>query len=185
MTWQLNNLQLPARHSMKSFTDLCTGRVYPGKGKKAAASSGISRGKHDVDFAGIAVTALGHCHPALVEALKTEAKPCTPATSLPTNRALRLGRKIIDATFAERVLIYELRDRSHETAFKRRATMLPTPQPGTKPKSSLSITFPRSFTVYRFRWRPAAKYSDGFGPKPADIIHVPFNDLACGESGDG
>jgi acetylornithine/N-succinyldiaminopimelate aminotransferase len=21
------------------------------------------------------------------------------------------------------------------------------------------------------------KYSDGFGPKPADIIHVPFNDL--------
>ena len=24
-----------------------------------------------------------------------------------------------------------------------------------------------------------AKYSDGFGPKPADIVHVPFNDLAA------
>ena len=46
------------------------------------------QGKEYVDFAGgIAVTALGHCHPALVEALKTQAKPCgTPVTYSPTSR---------------------------------------------------------------------------------------------------
>jgi len=27
-----------------------------------------------------------------------------------------------------------------------------------------------------------AKYSDGFGPKPADIVHVPFNDLAAAKA---
>ena len=43
------------------------------------------QGKEYIDFSGgIAVTALGHCHPALVEALKRRAKPCgIPATSSP------------------------------------------------------------------------------------------------------
>lgn len=35
------------------------------------------QGKEYVDFAGgIAVTALGHCHPALVNALKTQGETC-------------------------------------------------------------------------------------------------------------
>ncbi|MCV4784914.1 aminotransferase class III-fold pyridoxal phosphate-dependent enzyme, partial [Escherichia coli] len=33
----------------------------------------------------------------------------------------------------------------------------------------------RSFFTVSVGGQP--KYSDGFGPKPADIIHVPFNDL--------
>ena len=46
------------------------------------------QGKEYVDFAGgIAVTALGHCHPALVAALHEQAKRCgTPATSLPMSQ---------------------------------------------------------------------------------------------------
>lgn len=46
------------------------------------------QGKEYIDFAGgIAVTALGHCHPALVEALKSRGKPCgIPVTFLPMNR---------------------------------------------------------------------------------------------------
>ncbi len=45
------------------------------------------QGKEYIDFAGgIAVTALGHCHPALVEALKS-GKPCgIPVTFLPMNQ---------------------------------------------------------------------------------------------------
>lgn len=45
------------------------------------------QGKEYVDFAGgVAVTALGHCHPALVDALKRRVKRCgTPATFLLTN----------------------------------------------------------------------------------------------------
>lgn len=57
----------------------------PVKGK--GVEYGDQQGKEYVDFAGgIAVTALGHCHPALVEALKPVVKPCgIPATFSPTN----------------------------------------------------------------------------------------------------
>lgn len=64
------------------------------------------QGKEYVDFAGgIAVTALGHCHPALVEALKTQGETLWHISNVFTNEpALRLGRKLIEATFAERVV---------------------------------------------------------------------------------
>lgn len=46
------------------------------------------QGKEYIDFAGgIAVTALGHCHPALVEALKSQGETCgIPVTFLPMNQ---------------------------------------------------------------------------------------------------
>ena len=64
------------------------------------------QGKEYVDFAGgIAVTALGHCHPALVNALKTQGETLWHISNVFTNEpALRLGRKLIEATFAERVV---------------------------------------------------------------------------------
>lgn len=78
------------------------------------------QGKEYVDFAGgIAVTALGHCHPALVEALKTQGETLWHTSNVFTNEpALRLGRKIIDATFAERVLFMNSGTEANETAFK-------------------------------------------------------------------
>ena len=53
------------------------------------------QGKEYVDFAGgIAVTALGHCHPALVNALKTQGETLWHISNVFTNEpALRLGRK--------------------------------------------------------------------------------------------
>ena len=108
------------------------------------------QGKEYVDFAGgIAVTALGHCHPALVDALKTQGETLWHISNVFTNEpALRLGRKLIEATFAERVVFMN----SGHNAFHGRSLF--TVSVGGQPK-----------------------YSDGFGPKPADIIHVPFNDL--------
>ena len=56
------------------------------------------QGKEYVDFAGgIAVTALGHCHPALVEALKTQGETLWHTSNVFTNEpALRLGQKLVD-----------------------------------------------------------------------------------------
>ena len=78
------------------------------------------QGNEYVDFAGgIAVTALGHCHPALVDALKTQGETLWHTSNVFTNEpALRLGRKIIDATFAERVLFMNSGTEANETAFK-------------------------------------------------------------------
>ncbi|VEA43279.1 acetylornithine aminotransferase [Salmonella enterica subsp. enterica] len=78
------------------------------------------QGKEYIDFAGgIAVTALGHCHPALVEALKSQGETLWHTSNVFTNEpALRLGRKLIDATFAERVLFMNSGTEANETAFK-------------------------------------------------------------------
>lgn len=65
------------------------------------------QGKEYVDFAGgIAVTALGHCHPALVNALKTQGETLWHISNVFTNEpALRLGRKLIEATLIKNWLV--------------------------------------------------------------------------------
>ena len=99
------------------------------------------QGNEYVDFAGgIAVTALGHCHPALVDALKAQGETLWHTSNVFTNEpALRLGRKIIDATFAERVLFMNSGTEANET-LSLRATTQPRVIVRTKPKSSPSIT---------------------------------------------
>ncbi|HBH14888.1 MAG TPA: bifunctional succinylornithine transaminase/acetylornithine transaminase [Leclercia adecarboxylata] len=137
------------------------------------------QGKEYIDFAGgIAVTALGHCHPALVEALKTQGETLWHTSNVFTNEpALRLGRKIIDATFAERVLFMNSGTEANETAFKLARYYASTRHSPFKTKI---IAFHNAFhgrSLFTVTVGGQPKYSDGFGPKPADIIHVPFNDL--------
>ncbi len=137
------------------------------------------QGNEYVDFAGgIAVTALGHCHPALVDALKTQGETLWHTSNVFTNEpALRLGRKIIDATFAERVLFMNSGTEANETAFKLARFYATTRHSPYKTKiiAFHNAFHGRSFFTVSVGGQP--KYSDGFGPKPADIIHVPFNDL--------
>ena len=100
------------------------------------------QGKEYVDFAGgIAVTALGHCHPALVEALKTQGETLWHTSNVFTNEpALRLGRKLISATFAERVLFMNSGTEANETAFKLARYYASTRHSPYKTKSLLSTT---------------------------------------------
>ncbi|SMG15199.1 bifunctional acetylornithine/succinyldiaminopimelate transaminase [Cedecea sp. NFIX57] len=140
-----------------------------------------SAGKEYVDFAGgIAVTALGHCHPALVEALKTQGETLWHTSNVFTNEpALKLARKLIDATFAERVVFMNSGTEANETAFKLARYYASTRH---SPYKSKIIAFYNAFhgrSLFTVSVGGQAKYSDGFGPKPADIIHVPYNDLAA------
>lgn len=137
------------------------------------------QGKEYVDFAGgIAVTALGHCHPALVEALKSQGETLWHISNVFTNEpALRLARKIIDASFAERVVFMNSGTEANETAFKLARYYASTRH---SPYKSKIIAFHNAFhgrSLFTVSVGGQPKYSDGFGPKPADIIHVPFNDL--------
>ena len=140
-----------------------------------------SAGKEYVDFAGgIAVTALGHCHPALVDALKTQGETLWHTSNVFTNEpALKLARKLIDATFAERVVFMNSGTEANETAFKLARYYASTRH---SPYKSKIIAFYNAFhgrSLFTVSVGGQAKYSDGFGPKPADIIHVPYNDLAA------
>ena len=137
------------------------------------------QGKEYVDFAGgIAVTALGHCHPALVNALKTQGETLWHISNVFTNEpALRLGRKLIEATFAERVVFMNSGTEANETAFKLARHYACVRHSPFKTKI---IAFHNAFhgrSLFTVSVGGQPKYSDGFGPKPADIIHVPFNDL--------
>ncbi|RTF71596.1 aminotransferase class III-fold pyridoxal phosphate-dependent enzyme, partial [Serratia marcescens] len=78
------------------------------------------QGKEYIDFSGgIAVTALGHCHPALVEALKRQGETLWHTSNVFTNEpALRLASKLIDATFADRVFFANSGAEANEAAFK-------------------------------------------------------------------
>ncbi|HCM6636199.1 TPA: aspartate aminotransferase family protein [Klebsiella pneumoniae] len=137
------------------------------------------QGKEYIDFAGgIAVTALGHCHPALVAALHQQGETLWHTSNVFTNEpALRLGRKLVEATFAERVVFMNSGTEANETAFKLARHYAVTRH---SPYKTKIIAFNNAFhgrSLFTVSVGGQPKYSDGFGPKPADIVHVPFNDL--------
>lgn len=139
------------------------------------------QGKEYIDFSGgIAVTALGHCHPALVDALKQQGEKLWHTSNVFTNEpALRLATKLIKATFADRVFFANSGAEANEAAFKLARHYAITRH---SPYKTKIIAFNNGFhgrTLFTVSVGGQAKYSDGFGPKPADIVHVPFNDLAA------
>ncbi|MEN4931539.1 aspartate aminotransferase family protein [Erwinia billingiae] len=152
-------------------------QFVPVKGKGSRVWD--QQGKEYIDFSGgIAVTALGHCHPVLVEALKTQGETLWHTSNVFTNEpALRLASKLIAATFAERVFFANSGAEANEAAFKLARYYASKRH---SPYKSKIIAFHNGFhgrTLFTVSVGGQPKYSDGFGPKPADIVHVPFNDL--------
>ena len=91
--------------------------------------------------------------------------------------ALRLAQKLIDATFADRVFFANSGAEANEAAFKLARYYASHRH---SPYKSKIIAFHNAFhgrTLFTVSVGGQPKYSDGFGPKPADIVHVPFNDL--------
>ncbi|ART81932.1 aspartate aminotransferase family protein [Oceanisphaera profunda] len=134
-----------------------------------------------IDFAGgIAVSCLGHCHPALVGALREQSEKLWHVSNVLTNEpALRLASKMVAATFAEKAYFCNSGAEANEAAFKlaRRYAL----EHFGEQKSQI-IAFNQGFhgrTFFTVTVGGQAAYSDGFGPKPADIDHVDYNDLAA------
>jgi len=154
-------------------------KFIPVKGKGSRIWD--QQGTEYVDFAGgVAVTALGHCHPALVEALHKQGETLWHVSNVFTNEpALRLAQKLIDAAFADRVFFANSGAEANEAAFKLARYYASARH---SPYKSKIIAFHNAFhgrTLFTVSVGGQPKYSDGFGPKPADIVHVPFNDLAA------
>ena len=78
------------------------------------------QGRMYIDFAsGVAVTALGHCHPAMVKALDEQARKLWHVSNWFTNEpALRLAKRLVDATFAERAFFCNSGAEANEAALK-------------------------------------------------------------------
>ncbi|QVI68946.1 aspartate aminotransferase family protein [Pseudomonas syringae] len=136
-------------------------------------------GRELVDFSGgIAVNVLGHCHPVLVGALTEQANNLWHVSNVFTNEpTLRLAKKLVDATFAERVFFCNSGAEANEAAFKL-ARRVAHDQYG--PEKYEIIAALNSFhgrTLFTVSVGGQPKYSDGFGPKITGISHVPYNDL--------
>ncbi|GAA5138008.1 aspartate aminotransferase family protein [Thalassotalea piscium] len=132
-----------------------------------------------IDFAGgIAVNCLGHCHPALVGALKDQADKIWHLSNVMTNEpALRLAKKIVDNTFADKVYFANSGAESNEAALKlaRRWALEEHGADKTQIIAFKQGFHGRTFFTVTVGGQPA--YSDGFGPKPADIVHAEYNNL--------
>ena len=142
------------------------------------------QGREFIDFAGgIAVNCLGHCHPALVGALKEQGEKIWHLSNVMTNEpALRLAKKMVDATFAEKVYFANSGAEANEAALKL-ARRFALDKFGAE-KSQI-IAFNKGFhgrTFFTVTVGGQAAYSDGFGPKPGDIVHCDYNDLAAFEA---
>jgi len=141
-------------------------------------------GNEFIDFAGgIAVNCLGHCHPALVGALKEQGEKLWHLSNVMTNEpALELATKLVNATFADRVYFANSGAEANEAALKlvRRYAM-----DKFGAEKDQIIAFDKAFhgrTFFTVSVGGQAAYSDGFGPKPQSITHVPFNDIAALEA---
>lgn len=137
-------------------------------------------GREFVDFAGgIAVTVLGHAHPAMIAALTEQAGKLWHLSNVMTNEpALRLAKKITDATFADRVFFCNSGAEANEAAFKLARRYGNQKAAG----KNRIISFFNAFhgrTLFTVSVGGQAKYTQGFEPIPGGIQHLPFNDVAA------
>ncbi len=136
-------------------------------------------GRELIDFAGgIAVNALGHCHPALVKALTEQANTLWHISNVFTNEpTLRLAHKLVDATFAERVFFCNSGAEANEAAFKLARRVAHDRFGPEKYEIIAALNSFHGRTLFTVSVGGQSKYSDGFGPKIEGITHVPYNDL--------
>ena len=142
------------------------------------------QGRMYIDFAsGVAVTSLGHCHPAIVKALDAQARTLWHVSNWFTNEpALRLARRLTEATFAERVFFCNSGAEANEAALKL-ARRYAHDRSG--PQRIRVVAAQNAFhgrTLFTVTAGGQPKYSSGFGPNPAGITHVRYNDVAALEA---
>lgn len=141
-------------------------------------------GREYIDLAGgIAVNALGHCHPELVAALKEQADKLWHLSNVYTNEpALKLAQQLCELTFADRVFFANSGAEANEAALKL-ARRYGWDKVGEEKHEIISTR--GSFhgrTLFTVTVGGQEKYTEGFRPAPGGITHVPYNDIAALEA---
>ncbi len=138
-----------------------------------------AEGERYLDFAaGIAVNSLGHGHPHLVAAITEQAGKLWHVSNLYDIPGQdRLGERLVDHTFADKVFFANSGAEALECAIKtaRRYHFV-----HGRPERFRIITFEGAFhgrTLATIAAGGQAKYLEGFGPKVEGFDQVPFDDL--------
>lgn len=137
------------------------------------------KGERYLDFgSGVAVNSLGHAHPHLVEALKSQAEKVWHTSNLyevPGQETL--SRRLADNSFADKVFFTNSGAEALECAIK---TARRYQYVKGHPERFHIITFEGAFhgrTLATIAAGGQAKYLEGFGPKVEGFDQVPFGDL--------
>jgi len=139
-----------------------------------------TQGRDYVDFgAGIAVNALGHQDPDLLEALTTQARKLWHSSNVfYTEPPLRLAEELVLASgFAERVFLCNSGAEANEAAIK--LVRKWAASQGRPPEQRTIITFTGSFhgrTLATVTATAQPKYQEGYEPLPAGFRYLEFND---------
>jgi len=144
-------------------------------------------GQRYLDFgAGVAVNALGHAHPHLVAALQEQAAKVWHVSNLfQIPEGERLGRRFVEATFAEVAFFCNSGAEANEAAIKIARKYHAA---GGHPERYRIVTFEGAFhgrTLATLAAGGQQKYIDGFGPKVEGFDQVPTGDFAALEKAIG
>jgi acetylornithine/N-succinyldiaminopimelate aminotransferase len=140
-----------------------------------------TNGDRYLDFAsGVAVNALGHAHPHLVEALAEQAKKLWHVSNLyEIPEAERVAQRLCEASFAEVVFFCNSGAEAVEGAIK---TARKYQSASGHPERYRIITFEGAFhgrTLATLAAGGQKKYLDGFGPVVEGFDQMAFGDLAA------
>jgi acetylornithine/N-succinyldiaminopimelate aminotransferase len=136
-------------------------------------------GKEYLDLiCGIAVNALGHCHPALVRALEEQGRALWHVSNLfYTPRAVELAEELVRGSFARRVFFCNSGAEANEAMLKLARKVHADEG---HPERNEIVACVNSFhgrTLFALTVTGQEKYHHGFEPLVPSVRHVPFGDL--------
>ena len=139
----------------------------------------FSEGKKYLDFgAGIAVNALGHCHPKMVSALENQARKLWHVSNIYNGNELNnYAEKLVSKTFADYVFFCNSGAESVECAIKMIRKHFHSKNQSHKNRI---ITFTGAFhgrTIATISAAAKKKYLEGFEPALAGFDNVEFGDI--------
>lgn len=136
--------------------------------------------KEYLDFvAGVAVCNLGHCHPKVVEAIKTQAEKLMHISNLyHIEPQVELAQKIVNSSFADKVFFCNSGSEAVEAAIKLARKYFSSKENGDN--RFQVITMEKSFhgrTMAAMTATGQVKVQKGYEPLLEEFIYVPFNDI--------
>ena len=142
-----------------------------------------SEGNEYLDaLGGIAVCALGHCHPAVTAAINEQASTLLHTSNLfAIDNQYNLARKLCELTGMDAVFFSNSGAEANEAAIKL-TRLFAEKKKISQPKV---ITFDGSFhgrTMATLSATGNAKVHNGFAPLLQSFVHLPYNDLAAIEN---
>jgi len=142
-----------------------------------------SDGKEYLDFTGgIAVTALGHCHPKVVGTMREQAATLLHVSNyFHIPQQIHLAKLLCDHSFADRVFFSNSGAEANETAIKLARKW--AKEHGASDRGDI-ISMRGGFhgrTLATVTATAQEKYHHGFEPLPGGFKYVPFNDLRAVE----